>query len=461
MWKAGALWGLSLLAVHVLSIGARAGDCKDTLPTTGCPVPELQVFDDLMISYMCSRDIKAGVLAIMKDGVIVFERGYGWKDEAQTTPHRQDALMRVASVTKPFTAAAIRVLIQDGKLSLDTKAFNLGQPGGGVLDLEPFPSLGDARLADITIEHLLTHRGGWNRSLVGDLTYMEIPIANAMGIPSPPGRENTVRYILGQPLQHTPGQVSAYSNIGYLVLGLIVEKVSGQELVQFIHDRVLSPIGVPRTEFERGRTFPEDQSPREPWYDNSGQFGVNVFDPNGPFVPTPYGVYDHEARVGQGAAITTTRTILRYLNARYISGDNIGLPRPETVPWGWRWNHTGSLYGVNALARQRGDGVNYAIIFNHRPASGDHSANMIGFMDNILDNTTINWPTRTPCDDGDVNCDGVVSVTDIGPFVVALTEPQTFSTHYPGCFLERADMNHDGVVSEADIAGLVSRIIGD
>src|SRR5690606_35302102 len=99
------------------------------------------------------------------------------------------------------------------------------------------------RLADVTVRHLLMHQGGWNRDLVGDLTYREVTIAAAMGVSSPPGRWNTVRYILGRPLEHTPGTVTAYSNIGCLVLGLIVEQERGMPLEEVL-DGIMLAAGV-------------------------------------------------------------------------------------------------------------------------------------------------------------------------------------------------------------------------
>lgn len=250
------------ISLGLIATLTSAQNCD--LPVSGCAVSYLDAVDTLMSEFMCDRDIPGAVLAISMDSVVVYERAFGWSNEDRTVEIEPDALMRIASVSKPITAAAIRELIDDGVLSLDSHAFDLGQPGGGVLPIDPFPAMGDARLGEITIDHLLQHRGGWDRDAAGDLTYREIVIANALGIPSPPGRLNTLRYILGQPLQADPGAEYHYSNIGYLTLGLIVEHLSGQPLIEFIHERVLGPLGVDPSEHLAGRTFTADQSPREP-----------------------------------------------------------------------------------------------------------------------------------------------------------------------------------------------------
>jgi CubicO group peptidase (beta-lactamase class C family) len=377
-----------LLTIFLAAVAAHAAD-RPCVPISGDAHPALAPFDEAVIDLMCANAITAATAAVMKDGVIVLERGYGWLDEERTQPLPPDALMRVASISKPITAAAVRVLIEDGTLTLNDKAFNLDR-NGGILHLEPFPSLGDERIKNITIEHLLLHTAGWDRSEVGDLTYREVAIAGAMEIASPPGRINTMRYILGQPLQFDPGEKRAYSNIGYLALGLIVEQVSERELIDFIHERVLAPLGVPRSELAAGRTFKHDQSPREPHYDHSESV-VNVYDPEGPRVPRAYGGWDHEARVGQGGHITTARTLLTFLQARYVNGPNIGLPRRGNEGPNWRWNHTGSLWGTSAIARQRGDGVSYAVIFNQRTSEGHYGVEIRNRLDEILDNGQIDW----------------------------------------------------------------------
>jgi N-acyl-D-amino-acid deacylase len=200
-------------------------------PAQGPVVPALAAFDKVMQGFMDENDISAGQLAIMRNGVVVFERSYGWQDKERMKPLPVGAPMRVGSVSKPITAAAIRALIRQKKLTLKTRVFSLRKGDGGILNFKPYPKRAkpDRYLKDITIGHLLRHRGGWDRKTVGDLTYRELMIARAMKIASPPGPINTVRYIMGKSLQHRPGSQYAYSNVGYLVLGLVIKKVLADE----------------------------------------------------------------------------------------------------------------------------------------------------------------------------------------------------------------------------------------
>ena len=345
-----------------------------------------------MVEFMSRHGIESGALGIMRNGDVVFERGFGWRDSLHQIALAPNAMMRLASVSKPITAAAIRELVAEGLLELDDRVFDLGQEGGGVLGLEPFPVLGDARLADVTVLDLLRHRGGWDRGIAGDLTYREIDIAEAMSLSSPPGRVNTVRYILGQPLEFAPGSAYAYANIGYLVLGLVIEEVSGRDYLSYVFEKVLNPLGVSPADLVQGRTFPSARNPREPWYDYSGM-GPNVFDPQGSAVRLPSGGWDHEARIAQGGLVAATRAILEFLDVYQVAGDGIGTRRSGSEGSGWRWNHGGSLPGTNTLARQRGDGVNYVVLFNSRPASGTAFSSLIRTeIDALLDAGTILWP---------------------------------------------------------------------
>ncbi len=131
-------------------------------PVTGVRVSRFAELDATMQSYMQSKGITAGMAAVMRNGVPIYHRAFGWDDQAKTIPRQPDAVMRLASVTKPLTAAAVRKLIAAGEFNLSSRVFGLDGPGSGLLDHEAF-GVPDPRLRDVTVEHLLRHRGGWDR----------------------------------------------------------------------------------------------------------------------------------------------------------------------------------------------------------------------------------------------------------------------------------------------------------
>ena len=359
------LAGIALLLFIVFQI-------RGQLPVTGRPVPELAHIEPLVTSWMNAGNIDAAVIGIMRDGVVVYLRGFGWLDD--DVPMIENAKVRLASVTKPITAAAIRNLIAepDIDLALNTPAFNIGS-NNGVLNLSPWPSLGDTRLANVTVNHLLNHWGGWARDSVGDHTIRECQIASEMNVTSPPGRTNTMRWILGQPLINNPGATYHYSNEGYLALGLIIEELQPISYLSYVRNRILRPgMGVPVTEISQARTLRGNADPREPWYRGGTCTFCNVFPglvfggcSNVLSIQRAYGQRHLEARLSQGGLIASAPAVLRFANTYRVGSQNIGMPLDE-APLTSQQAHGGSLEGVSTYLVQHPDGYNAFIFFNNR-----------------------------------------------------------------------------------------------
>ena len=152
--------------VGMLLIGHLVSSAQAELPVQGMPVPELAVFDDIMLDYMDFCSIHTGILGIMKDDRIIYLRSFGYRNEGNTQILPENALMRIASVNKPFTAAAIHHLVRNGEIRLNQRVFTLDPAEDGILDYEPFGGgVGDTRLKDIRVIDLLRHRGGWDRDI--------------------------------------------------------------------------------------------------------------------------------------------------------------------------------------------------------------------------------------------------------------------------------------------------------
>lgn len=367
--------------VHGYSRGKPDGPVPD-VTSSGVPVPALRILDDTMKRFVVDRGIPAAVLCVARNGTLVFERAYGWQDRARTRPLRTDALFRIASLSKPITAAAIQHLVRSGELSPADHAFDLRQPGGGILPLQPSGSP-DSRLKDVTVKHLLEHTGGWNRDLSGDPMFDAIRIARALGVSSPPSQADTARYMMGRPLNHTPGSRYAYSNFGYLLLGLILEEVTSMDYTRFVQSTLLAPAGVPASEVELGRSLPSARNSREPWYSDSAT-AENVFAP-GSTVPFPDGGFNLEAMEAHGGLISTARAYARFLRRYWIDGT---LRDGSSASY----NFAGSLPGTATFARQRPDGVDYVAFFNQRaPSSEPAYDEILDQLDAAVDSVQ-DWP---------------------------------------------------------------------
>lgn len=358
------------------------------IASSGVPVPELRVFDDTMKVFMGARNIPAGVLCVSKNGKLLFERAYGWQDKAKTMPLKPSAMFRIASLCKPLTEAAIRKLVEAKQLKLEQFVFDLGQPGGGLLKYTPVGTP-DARLKQVTVGHLMDHKGGWNRDLSGDPMFRVVEIAQVVGTPAPASDRDIVRYMMGRPLDHAPGTTYAYSNFGYLLLGLIVEQLAGVDYVEYLHQEVFGPAGVADTEVELGRSLPQFRNEREPWYSDSAT-ARNVFAP-GQNVLFPDGGFFLEVMEAHGGLISTARAYSRFLGKFWIDGQ----PRQGN---GQAWTFFGSLPGTWTLGHQRADGVDIVAFFNQRADASGLSYDDILPSLNAAASSVVTWPTTDIAD---------------------------------------------------------------
>jgi CubicO group peptidase (beta-lactamase class C family) len=217
-----------------------------TMQSSGKAGPGLEPLDNLMMAMMARHGIPGGALAMAKDGKLVFAKGYGLADLAGEEA-RPTTLFSLASLSKPITAAAILKLIQEGKLRLDDLILE-------VLAHIPAPrgARVDPRLRKVTIRQALNHSGGWDRNVSGDPANWAPQIARRLSVPMPPSPDQFISFVLSLPLDFEPGSQSHYSNVGYIMLGAVIEKLSGQTYEAYVQKNVLAPMGITRARLHKG-----------------------------------------------------------------------------------------------------------------------------------------------------------------------------------------------------------------
>ena len=215
---------------------------------TGEAGPGLERFDAVIGGIIQEFQIPGAGFAVVKDGRLVLARGYGLADIGAGTPVEPTTRFLLASVSKSITAAAVLKLYEEGRLRLDAKAFDV------LSDLAPPGSVADSRTRDITVRDLLYHAGGWNRRTSGDPMTYERRVEQALGVRAPMSPRDLVRYMVGQPLDFTPGTRTVYSNYGYMLLGMIVERASGQRYAEYVQSSTLRPMGIAGMIEGAGRT---------------------------------------------------------------------------------------------------------------------------------------------------------------------------------------------------------------
>ncbi len=171
----------------------------------------------------------------MRDGAVAYARGYGSADLEHGIPNSVDSVFRVASTSKQFTAASIQLLAQDGVLTLDD-------------DVRKWIPELTCSAGTVTLRHLLHHTGGlrsylWNMSLAGygDADYYTEEDALAMLF-----RQRGVNF--------APGERFEYSNTGYFLLSIVVERASGKSLREFAEERIFEPLGMTNSHFHNDHT---------------------------------------------------------------------------------------------------------------------------------------------------------------------------------------------------------------
>jgi N-acyl-D-amino-acid deacylase len=277
---------LSILAILISACAISSLKCAGAveLPVTGIPVAGMQSFDRIITDLMLKWQVPGGAVAVVKDGRLVLAHAYGWADIDLRQPVQPDSLFRICSISKPVTAVTILKLVEEGRLSLDAKAFRI------IDHLKPPPWASvDQRIYNITVRDLLQHSGGWNRTRSFDPMFISERVASALSVNPPADAEAVIRYMLGQPLDFDPGTAFEYSNFGYCVLGRIIEKITGQRYEQYVRNQILAPMGI--NSMQIGHTLLRDRAEKEVhYYDHPGADLVRSVFPNVPgLVPRPYG----------------------------------------------------------------------------------------------------------------------------------------------------------------------------
>ncbi len=178
--------------------------------------------DDSIVALMAWERIPGLSLAVIRNGSLVKAKGYGMANLETSTPATPETVYKIASVSKQFIAAAVLVLVQDGKLQLN-------DPIRRYLDGTP------ASWEGITVAQLLSHTSGIARDLPDFDPFKVQPDSEFL------------RASFALPLRFKPGEHWAYSNINYYCLAEIIRKVTGRPWDQYVADRIFAPAGMTRT----------------------------------------------------------------------------------------------------------------------------------------------------------------------------------------------------------------------
>ena len=392
--------GLSLLLSSVPLTFAQDATATVEIPVHGKAIPGMESVDTAYAEFMKKHGIPGGSVAIMKDGRLVYARGFGWADRESRKPATPGTTFRIASISKPVTAMVVAHLVEQGKLRYDQKAFPyLGYPTPQYEGAER-----DPRLDTITVRHLLQHSGGWDRNTAlnpdgekgfDPMFHTRDASRDLTGNDQPPATAHQIaRWMVGKPLQFDPGTRYAYSNYGYCILGRMIEKATGQGYEEYTRS-LLAKAGI--TAMTIGGSKADELKANESrYYDYPGAPGRNSVwgEANTPG-PHRFSMPTLDAHGGWIATATDLVRFTTLLDGRpeppdLLQAESIALThaRPSFAPpaeearnyygFGWKfweredakyrnWFHSGSLPGTMSMLIRSDDGTTWAALFNMRP----------------------------------------------------------------------------------------------
>ena len=363
---------------------------------TGIPVPSMSNCDDLVENFLNTYDIPGATMAIARNGKLVYLRAFGHADIASQEPTQPYHRFRIASVSKPITSIAIMYMMEQGLISMDDKVFG----AGGILENHPVLSqanITDDAIYDITVQQLLEHSAGWNRDLncvptptppypygfnSCDPIAFPLHVTLTNGTSNPVTEEDLILFLLEKGLDFTPGTAYSYSNIGYLVLGEIIEEISGMSYEDYVQETILAPLGI--CDMQIAKTLLEDKAEREGEYIGNGYTNLSCYG-TGEYVPWEYGGFHVEAMTAHGGWMASARDLVRLLVAvdnfptkpdilQASTINSMVTPSANNANYakGWQvnsfnnWWHTGALDGTATLIVRTNNGFTWAVLLNKR-----------------------------------------------------------------------------------------------
>ena len=267
---------------------------------------DLAGLDKSITRFMQEWNLQGVSLSIMRNDSLLYAKGYGWADEEKGVRMSPGIILRMASVSKLLTATGIMVLQEQGRLSLRDSVFG---PSGILNDTSYTKIIKDKNYYKITVEDLLRHKGGF-KSTYGDPLFQTRTVMMQNRLTTPPDQETLVKCMIKFPLKFVPGTSQYYSNFGYLLLSMIIEKVSGESYEEFMQKNVLRPAGC--TDFHIANNYYKEKYKNETRYHlQTNDEPVLEYNNSGREVPRCYGGNNIRALSGAGAWVGSTRSTMR------------------------------------------------------------------------------------------------------------------------------------------------------
>jgi len=362
----------------IYTVTAEDGTKQDYTVTVSGSTVTITAVDDQVNSFMTTYNIPALSIAITKGEKLVYAKAYGMADKEDNQKASITDLYRLASLSKQFTSVAIMVLLDQGKINLQSTVFGSKGILGTTYGTQPY----GPNITNITVNELLHHTaGGWGNS-VNDPMFLNPNMTTAQ----------LITWTLdNMPLQNVPGTNYDYSNFGYCILGRVIEKITGKTYRQAVQDLVLTPAGITDMTIA-GNTLAQRLPNEVKYYGQSGED------------PYAYNITRMDSHGGWVATATDLARFLVYVDGFKVRPDIIsesarttmitGSAANPSYACGWSVNganyfHQGSLPGTATEQARTQQGYNFVILTNTRSLNTNFSSG----LDNLFWNALAQNPT--------------------------------------------------------------------
>ncbi len=336
-------------------------------------------------------------LAVTRHDSLLYAKGYGMADAEAGERMTPRNIMRLASASKLVTAIAIMRLKEEGRLRLDSKVFG---PDGILNDTAYTNAINDRRLFDLTVDHLLQHKGGFGMG-AGDPMFNTKDIIATRGLDEPPTNEELVSIVLPRRIAFTPGQGFRYSNFGYMLLSLVIEKVTGESYWDYVSRDVLHPAGC--YGFRPATNYYADRHSDEVRYYGPDTVAVDEWNGSGRMVERVYGGSNVNGLVGAGGWLASASDLARLVASvdkyphvkNILTGESIdsltAYAKDDRRSRGWsevdehgKWRRTGTLSSTHTLVERFPNGECWVLITNSGVWTGHNfSREMTGLVSRL------------------------------------------------------------------------------
>ena len=315
-------------------------------------------------------------------------------------------ILRLASLSKLITATAVMKLYEQGKLTLDSRVFG----PQGILNDSLFLRYTDKRIPDVTIEQLLRHKGGFTVR-AGDPMFDWQLVQRVLKRQPPYTIDDYVEYAVRSGLGFRPGTRTYYSNLGYVVLSKVIEKLTGQPYETYVQDSILAPAGC--YDMHIGHSRHAEKFPNEVrYYETKEAEKFPACDGSGQMTAKSDGGNDIQGLSGAGGWVASPTEILLFVAAIDGSDTRPDILQPATIrlmtqktdgslPLGWMstekdgtWSRTGTMSGTNALLRKQSNGYTWVFVTNTSSWKGSRFHRYISTMLRNAFGKVSEWPER-------------------------------------------------------------------